>query len=158
METNKLMQDIYSICKKLDDIKIFYHAVPFNNTEMQMIREIVLVKESGEHIIASSLAKKLGITRSAVSQIVNKLEKNNIIKRFPDPMDKKVAFIELSENAVSVYEETKRRVNVFLEQVVERLGEEKVENFIKGANEFIDAFEEVVNPNANEGVQKDAAL
>ena len=119
METNKLMQDIYSICKKLDDIKIFYHAVPFNNTEMQMIREIVLVKESGEHIIASSLAKKLGITRSAVSQIVNKLEKNNIIKRFPDPMDKKVAFIELSENAVSVYEETKRRVNVFLEQVVE---------------------------------------
>ena len=158
METNKLMQDIYSICKKLDDIKIFYHAVPFNNTEMQMIREIVLVKESGEHIIASSLAKKLGITRSAVSQIVNKLEKNNIIKRFPDPMDKKVAFIELSENAVSVYEETKRRVNVFLEQVVERLGEEKVENFIMGANEFIDAFEEVVNPNANEGVQKDAAL
>ncbi len=158
METNKLMQDIYSICKKLDDIKIFYHAVPFNNTEMQMIREIVLVKESGEHIIASSLAKKLGITRSAVSQIVNKLEKNNIIKRFPDPMDKKVAFIELSENAVSVYEETKRRVNVFLEQVVEKLGEEKVENFIKGANEFIDAFEEVVNPNANEDVQKDAAL
>ncbi len=158
METNKLMQDIYSICKKLDDIKIFYHAVPFNNTEMQMIREIVLVKESGEHIIASSLAKKLGITRSAVSQIVNKLEKNNIIKRFPDPMDKKIAFIELSENAVSVYEETKRRVNVFLEQVVEKLGEEKVENFIKGANEFIDAFEEVVNPNANEGVQKDAAL
>ena len=158
METNKLMQDIYSICKKLDDIKIFYHAVPFNNTEMQMIREIVLVKESGEHIIASSLAKNLGITRSAVSQIVNKLEKNNIIKRFPDPMDKKVAFIELSENAVSVYEETKRRVNVFLEQVVEKLGEEKVENFIKGANEFIDAFEEVVNPNANEGVQKDAAL
>lgn len=158
METNKLMQDIYSICKKLDDIKIFYHAVPFNNTEMQMIREIVLVKESGEHIIASSLAKKLGITRSAVSQIVNKLEKNNIIKRFPDPTDKKVAFIELSENAVSVYEETKRRVNVFLEQVVERLGEEKVENFIKGANEFIDAFEEVVNPNANEDVQKDAAL
>ena len=154
METNKLMQDIYSICKKLDDIKIFYHAVPFNNTEMQMIREIVLVKESGEHIIASSLAKKLGITRSAVSQIVNKLEKNNIIKRFPDPMDKKVAFIELSENAVSVYEETKRRVNVFLEQVVEK----KVENFIKGANEFIDAFEEVVNPNANEDVQKDAAL
>ena len=158
METNKLMQDIYSICKKLDDIKIFYHAVPFNNTEMQMIREIVLVKESGEHIIASSLAKKLGITRSAVSQIVNKLEKNNIIKRFPDPMDKKVAFIELSENAVSVYEETKRRVNVFLEQVVEKLGEEKVENFIKGANEFIDAFEEVVNPNTNEDVQKDAAL
>lgn len=158
METNKLMQDIYSICKKLDDIKIFYHAVPFNNTEMQMIREIVLVKESGEHIIASSLAKKLGITRSAVSQIVNKLEKNNIIKRFPDPMDKKVAFIELSENAVSVYEETKRRVNVFLEQVVEKLGEEKVENFIKGANEFIDAFEEVVNPNANEDVQKDVAL
>ena len=73
-------------------------------------------------------------------------------------MDKKVAFIELSENAVSVYEETKRRVNVFLEQVVEKLGEEKVENFIKGANEFIDAFEEVVNPNANEDVQKDAAL
>lgn len=140
MEGSNLMQEIYAIGKRLEELKIFHRAMPFNNTEMQMMREIIAAKERGSRVISSGLAKLLGITRSAVSQMVNKLESKGVVRRVPDSRDKKIAYIELSENARSIYEESRARVNGLLERIVAKLGEEKVEHFITGTNEFIDAF------------------
>ena len=140
MEGSNLMQEMYAIGKRLEELKIFHRAMPFNNTEMQMMREIIAAKERGSRVISSGLAKLLGITRSAVSQMVKKLESKGVVRRVPDSRDKKIAYIELSENARSIYEESRARVNGLLERIVEKLGEEKVEHFITGTNEFIDAF------------------
>ena len=140
MEGSNLMQEMYAIGKRLEELKIFHRAMPFNNTEMQMMREIIAAKERGSRVISSGLAKLLGITRSAVSQMVKKLESKGVVRRVPDSRDKKIAYIELSENARSIYEESRARVNGLLERIVAKLGEEKVEHFITGTNEFIDAF------------------
>ena len=140
MEGSNLMQEIYAIGKRLDELKIFHRAMPFNNTEMQMMREIIAAKERGSRVISSGLAKLLGITRSAVSQMVNKLESKGVVRRVPDSRDKKIAYIELSDKARSIYEESRARVNGLLERIVAKLGAEKVEHFITGTNEFIDAF------------------
>lgn len=140
MEGSNLMQEIYAIGKRLEELKIFHRAMPFNNTEMQMMREIIAAKERGSRVISSGLAKLLGITRSAVSQMVNKLESKGVVRRVPDSRDKKIAYIELSDKARSIYEESRARVNGLLERIVAKLGEEKVEHFITGTNEFIDAF------------------
>lgn len=140
MEGSNLMQEMYAIGKRLEELKIFHRAMPFNNTEMQMMREIIAAKERGSRVISSGLAKLLGITRSAVSQMVKKLESKGVVRRVPDSRDKKIAYIELSEKARSIYEESRARVNGLLERIVEKLGEEKVEHFITGTNEFIDAF------------------
>ena len=140
MEGSNLMQEIYAIGKRLEELKIFHRAMPFNNTEMQMMREIIAAKERGSRVISSGLAKLLGITRSAVSQMVKKLESKGVVRRVPDSRDKKIAYIELSENARSIYEESRARVNGLLERIVAKLGAEKVEHFITGTNEFIDAF------------------
>lgn len=140
MEGSNLMQEMYAIGKRLEELKIFHRAMPFNNTEMQMMREIIAAKERGSRVISSGLAKLLGITRSAVSQMVKKLESKGVVRRVPDSRDKKIAYIELSDKARSIYEESRARVNGLLERIVAKLGEEKVEHFITGTNEFIDAF------------------
>ena len=140
MEGSNLMQEMYAIGKRLEELKIFHRAMPFNNTEMQMMREIIAAKERGSRVISSGLAKLLGITRSAVSQMVKKLESKGVVRRVPDSRDKKIAYIELSEKARSIYEESRARVNGLLERIVAKLGAEKVEHFITGTNEFIDAF------------------
>ena len=140
MEGSNLMQEMYAIGKRLEELKIFHRAMPFNNTEMQMMREIIAAKERGSRVISSGMAKLLGITRSAVSQMVKKLESKGVVRRVPDSRDKKIAYIELSDKARSIYEESRARVNGLLERIVAKLGAEKVEHFITGTNEFIDAF------------------
>lgn len=137
-----LMQEIYRLCRRMDEMRIVPREVPFNNTEMQLMREVVLVNEQGGRIISSKLAKVLGITRSAVSQMVNKLEAKDIVRRVPDERDKKIAYIELSECARTKYEEVKARISAFFGRVIGKLGEARVKRFVGEANEFIDAFDD----------------
>ena len=144
MDVNDLMKDIYDIVRRLDDIKIFNHVFPFNNTEMQMIREIIRAQEEGTGIISSRIAKKLGITRSAVSQTVNKLEERNVVRRVPDKVDKKIAYIELSENSRGVYEQIKLQVEEILGEVIKNMGEDTVSDFITVSKEFVDSFDQAI--------------
>ncbi len=144
MEANRLLQELYSIARRLESAQLFNHAFPFNNTEMQLIKEILRAKETGGRMISSRLAKVLGITRSAVSQMVSKLEAKNVVKRVPDDKDRKIAYIELSDTARAQYEDMKGRVNAILSSVIGELGDEKVETFVKSAHEFVDAFDGAV--------------
>ena len=144
MEANRLLQELYSIARRLESAQLFNHAFPFNNTEMQLIKEILRAKETGGRMISSRLAKVLGITRSAVSQMVSKLEAKNVVQRVPDDKDRKIAYIELSDTARAQYEDMKDRVNAILCSVIGELGDEKVETFVKSAHEFVDAFDGAV--------------
>ena len=145
MDANYLVRAIYNIAKRLDDMKIFKHTFPFNNTEMEIMKEIVHVKEEGGRIISSDLAKELGVTRSAVSQIVNKLEKQNVVRRVPDERDRKIAYIELSESARGIYEKIKDEINRVMGEIIAKLGEKKVQDFIDYADEFVGAFDAAVS-------------
>ncbi len=143
MEVTFFLKEIYRIGKRLGDLRLFEETQSLNSTEMQMVREIIAAKETGNRVISSQLAKKLGVTRSAVSQMVHKLEKNNIVRRVPDVKDKKIAYIELSEFARGIYEQMKQKFAFFLDRVTEKLGEQRMEEFLDRANEFLDACESV---------------
>ena len=140
MDANRLMQEIYSISKQLEGAREVYHSLPFNNTEMLMMREIVVAQGEGRRLISSRLAEKLDITRSAVSQIVNKLEAKKIVRRVPDAKDRKIAYIELTEEAYGAYTDIKRRINAVLENLIARFGEVRLAKFLTEAHEFIGAF------------------
>lgn len=145
MEASELVQEVYKIAHRIEEIRIPGGKFPFNNTEMQMMREIVEAKEEGRRVISSRLAKILGVTRSAVSQMVNKLESRGVVCRVPDEKDRKIAYIELSECALEMYGKLKMRVGRIMDAVVAKLGGKKVEKFIKDANEFVDALNEAVS-------------
>ena len=144
MEASELLKDIYSIAHRLEGVSVFNRALPFNDTEMQMMKEIVRVNESGGRIISSKLAKSLCITRSAVSQMVTKLEARGVVRRVPDDRDRKIAYIELSESARGVYEHMKNEINRIMAHIIEKLGEGRVNDFIECADDFLGAFDEAV--------------
>ncbi len=145
MEASELVQAVYKIAHRIDEIRISGGKWSLNNTEMQMMREIVTAKEEKRRIISSGLAKKLGVTRSAVSQMVNKLEKRGIVRREADDKDRKIAYIELSDCALEIYGELRERVGRIMRNVIAKLGDKKVETFIRDANEFVDVFSEAVS-------------
>ncbi len=143
MEAEKLLQDIFGIARRLDEIKIFHDVLPFNNTELQLMKVIVLAEEDGKHVISSDIARSLGITRSAVSQMVKKLEERQAVVRVAAENDKKSAYVMLAPAARAAYGQIKEYMNVFVQQILERVGCEEVRRFVDGMNNFIDIFNEV---------------
>ena len=79
---------LFSLLHNRDCMMAAEKGAHFNNTELRLIGEVVAAKYEGKRLISAQLAKLLGITRSAISQIVNRLEEEKVLIRVPDEKDK----------------------------------------------------------------------
>lgn len=145
MELNEHLLKIIRMMKEAENLALFPASAKLSQTEFRLLREVILEQEKGSEIISSELARRLGITRSAVSQIVTKMEKNGIVERVDSPLDRKIAYVHLSDDTRAVYEEQCKLANAFFERVNEEYGEEKLRKFEKLYNEFLETFQKVYN-------------
>lgn len=119
------LEKVFHLLKSRDDVKVIDKDSRFNQTELRLLGEIVAAKYEGRRYISTQLANHLGITRSAVSQIVNKLEKEKVVKRVPDEVDKKIAYIEITDEFSGLFKEDLNKAIAFVEIIVEKMGEDR---------------------------------
>lgn len=143
MELNEYLTKLLGVIKDVDCLNLFNDSAKLTKTEFRLLREIAIEGENGNDIISSELARRLGITRSAVSQIVSKLERQNIVVRAASPVDKKIAYVRFSEQSRAMFEEQCRQANLLLEGVVNELGTEKMDILVSSFHEFITAIKHI---------------
>lgn len=131
----------FALLKKREALVINNKKTYFNQTELRMIGEILSAKNEGDRLISTQLAKLLGVTRSAVSQIVNRLEERGIVKRVPDDVDKKIAYIELTDGVMDKYGKDLDSSIEFVGNIVSEFGEEKFNTMCELFGEFVDLIE-----------------
>ena len=136
MEINEYLIKLIQTTKDLECLDFFTGDAQLGKTEFRLLREIVMEGENGGKIISSQLARRLGITRSAVSQIVTKLEKKNIVKRVDSPTDKKIVYVQLSDRALALFEAQCEQANALMERVVKEFGEDRIRELILMYDEF----------------------
>ena len=90
MENSKYLNKLLLTVKFMEELTLMPVNVKLSQTEFRMLREIIIEKELGKQIISSELSRRLGITRSAVSQLVTKLEERGVVKRVASPTDRKI--------------------------------------------------------------------
>ena len=140
---------IFTMLKKRDEIVVVDKKTNFNNTELRMFSEILIAKAKGERLISTQLAKRLGITRSAVSQIVKRLEENGVIKRMPDKVDRKISYVELSEGMLDLYGEDIEECLRFIDGLVQEFGEENFETMYELFISFINLAQKKLKSTKN---------
>lgn len=138
----KYLNAVFSMMKKKEGIMVADKKTRFNDTELRLISEVLSAKQGGNRLISTQLATKLGVTRSAISQIVNRLEETGVLKRVPDAVDRKIAYIEVTEETMDSYRADMKTCGDFVGRVVERFGDEKFKQMKCLLEEFIDMMEE----------------
>lgn len=150
MEINEYLIKCFQLMRNMENIDFFAGVHELSRTEFRLLREVILEAEKGKSIISSELARRLGITRSAVSQLVTKMEKDGIVNRVASPTDRKIAYIRLSENSRVVFEEQCRKANATMERIVAEVGEDKVRDFFNLYDEFSKSIDKVMKEIAKE--------
>ena len=136
MENNEYLVRLIQAAKDMERLQLLEGKVKLSKTEFRMLREIVIERESGKDIISSELARRLGVTRSAISQIVAKMEERGIVERAAAPNDRKIAYVRLSEQASALFQEQCREANELIGRVVEQYGTEKMDALLAAYDEF----------------------
>ena len=142
MDVNGTLREMFIIAKEWEEIKIFNRNFMLNNTELEIVTEVIGAETEGKKIISSEIAKMLGITRSAVSQIIKKLEDRDVLKRIPDDKDKKIAYVILGDKAIAVYEHIKEKLSKIVDRTLDRIGCDTVESTLNNIKTLIKVFKE----------------
>ena len=150
MESGKYLNKLILTVKFMEGIDLMPANVNLSQTEFRLIREIVMEREAGKKIISSELARRLNITRSAVSQIVTKLENRGVVERTPSPTDRKIFYVVLSEASLNVFKKQCDETNKLINRVVEIFGKEKTDHLLELYEEFASVFDRVRDENEKE--------
>ena len=132
----KYLHSIFLLIKRPENIAVTARNGSFNDTELRLLGEILAAKQQGKRLISTQLADLLGITRSAVSQIVNRLEERGVVQRVADEVDRKIAYIEATEEVLAQYEKESKKYAQFAAEVVKAYGADKFQTLCAMTDEF----------------------
>lgn len=137
------LSKIFSMSKKMESVTTLKEKTQLNTTELRLVGEIIFANCEGKRLISTQLAKRLCVTRAAVSQIVNNLERRGVVKRVADAVDRKIAYIELTESSLEVYEAEKASAEEFVGKIVERFGRKNLDQLFELADKFWEVVENI---------------
>lgn len=125
--------------KDMDKVSMNYGLnEPLYNAE---IHTIVAIKES-KGISITGLAKELGITKGAVSQIVNRLQKKGTVKKDQDPMNRSRLIIGLTNDGEIAYKYHEQYHEIYLDPLkkkfdnMDEISKQTIYNFLKDTNQY----------------------
>ncbi len=127
---------IFKLLKKRENVMVADTKTRLNSTEVRLLCEIVSASCDGRRLISTQLADLLGVTRSAISQIVNRLESAGIVCRVADEIDRKIAYIEVSEAVIGEYGKDIEECLTFVNDIVLEFGQEKFDKMYALCEEF----------------------
>lgn len=146
IEINEYLLKLFHLVKDLGDIDFFWGKAKLSRTEFRILWEVANEQCEGRDIISSELARRIGITRSAVSQIVAKLEKNGIVKRVGSEYDRKIAYIRLTDEAKETFLQQARQANEFADRVLAEFGKERLDKLLAECREFSELCYRLADP------------
>lgn len=106
------------------------------------IGHFLLNIDSDEGAYASDVAPKLGMESTSLSRIIKTLEDEKLIIRKADKEDKRKVKIILTPKGKEQKELAKKVVRNFNSEIENKLGKNKVEEFLKTVNDIITLAEE----------------
>lgn len=94
-------------------------------------------------IKTSDLTKKLCITKPATSKILNSLEEKGYIERSSNKEDRRIVYVKLTEKGTLYLQEQNIKFKKFTYKVIEKMGEEDIDNLIRLFNKLYNVIEEI---------------
>lgn len=116
--------------------QIYGEAGPLSPSEIHTIDAI----GCGKGILMSELAVNLNVTKGAVTQIVKRLEKKELVKRAPHPEDSRSILVSLKKKGLIAYEVHEEVHLDFYKHLRSQLNQKEIEifeNAIEKLNDFL---------------------
>ncbi|WAH38690.1 MarR family winged helix-turn-helix transcriptional regulator [Alicyclobacillus dauci] len=107
--------------------KALQHA-PIGLTPGQLFMLYSIKKEG--HAMVSQLARRMEVTSSAITVMLDRLEQRGLVKRMRDVEDRRAVYVELTERGDAAIEEVMEVRHRVIAQTLSELPDQEIESFI----------------------------
>jgi len=140
-QTNtELTRDLFQLMKRLPRLKLKQSAIDgLTRSEYGILALLVLHGNGGKTPLSvSDISNLLQITPAGVTHLINKLEDEKYIQRLPDPNDRRIVLIGLSDKGTTVTDGLYEEIREQMSGLVEHLGESDSRMLIRLVAKAID--------------------
>lgn len=128
--SNNLLNYVQEINQMIDEMSLHlaseYQDLMDNTVSSKQVVVLMLIHAEGA-ITTGKLAANLDITPSAVSQLLNRLEKNGYVKRTINPENRREILIELDQFGIDFFEKSSQIEQKTADKYYAKLGMEDVQ-------------------------------
>lgn len=97
-------------------------------------------KEDAHHMKISDLSERLGVAKSAVSQLVNNLEEKGLVERITTKEDRRMVYVALTKSGFDMITEAQGKAVEYYSGIVDSMGEQDLDTLITLLERLRDAF------------------
>lgn len=147
--TSDLTHDLIQLLKQIPRVK-YKHTDGLTPSEQELIMALNQApdQDNKTHTV-TAISKLLQITPAGVTHLINPLEEARYIERLPDPNDRRVVRIGLTEKGIQEAEALLKDFQAKLEEMALILGEEDSKLFIRMLSKLSAHYSSSVNADNN---------
>jgi DNA-binding MarR family transcriptional regulator len=138
-----LTQDLFKLMRQVPRLK-FKQGVVEGLTRSEYELLVILemnIYDKGTAMSVSEISNLLQITPAAITHIINPLEEKRFIKRLPDPKDRRVVLIGLTDKGAKTADALIADVKEQVVGLINYLGEKDSREFVRLLSRAFEYFE-----------------
>ena len=94
--------------------------------------------QKSKYYSIANIAESLHVSSPAISRTITALENRGYVQRYTAKGSRRSTSVRLTESGRTIYEQEKSSVNDFVERVIQRMGEDKINSLISLSDELLD--------------------
>jgi len=141
----QLIKNIFDLKDKIIRMSLGYQVENFVKLDLTIdqLKSLVIIEYHGK-ISFKDLAQTLGITRANITGIANRLIRNGLVTSQPNPDDRRVQYLDLTEKAQSILNNIRQIMVVNETKVLTALNIEELEALEKGFSAFVKSADDFI--------------
>lgn len=139
----ELTQDLFKLMKQVPRLKFKQSVVEgLTRSEYELLTILKMnIYDKGTAMSVSEISNLLQITPAAITHIINPLEEKGFIKRLPDPKDRRVVLIGLTDKGAKTADALIADVKGQVVGLINYLGEKDSREFVRLLSRAFEYFE-----------------
>lgn len=123
--------------------------------ELPVIRELIsfmsgetaylhyLYTTTDKETCLSDISRMLGVTKGRITAMTASLSKKGLVSPVVDPSDRRRLILSLTDEGKKLISEKTKRVDIYLDKYIAKVGGEKVDRVIASLNDAVASMSEV---------------
>lgn len=136
MDYNQLAEDFLQVIKGKSRADVWGKFQTYTQGEHQVL--FYLYKNSGKPILPSDISKFTDTSTARIATILNSLEEKGMVTREISRKDRRKILVSITGKGREVADEQRCRAMNHIARILEEMGEERAENFVKDFQAFLE--------------------
>jgi DNA-binding MarR family transcriptional regulator len=111
---------------------------------LHIIYQATLTEEQPQSVSVSAIAERMQISLPSLSRMLRTLERQGLIERFPDPVDRRNTLVNLTEDGQQLHQHAAAIASEYIDLMTDELGADHLRLLIKELNDCSDVMGHVL--------------